>query len=206
MRSYVESQLSPGEEIVHVTRLHWAIFIKSSLIILLGLVIVLGFDLDILDILGMVIAGVGLLFLLEAAIRRATSEFAVTNHRVLVKVGLIRRRTIETMIQKVEGVQVDQGILGRILGWGTIEVTGTGGTVEPFSMIARPIQFRVAVQKECSKSQAVTGETYLDAISQVRSSRPDSISELERLAKLRESGALTEEEFHQEKMILLSRD
>jgi len=89
---------------------------------------------------------IGLLMLVPPWIRSISSEFAVTNKRVLVKVGLIRRHSLELLLQKVEGIGVDQGILGRILGYGTITVSGTGGTREAFRMIADPLEFRRQVQ------------------------------------------------------------
>jgi uncharacterized membrane protein YdbT with pleckstrin-like domain len=64
----------------------------------------------------------------------------------LIKVGLIRRHSLELLLQKVEGIGVDQGILGRILGYGTITVSGVGGTQEAFRMISNPLEFRRQVQ------------------------------------------------------------
>jgi uncharacterized membrane protein YdbT with pleckstrin-like domain len=69
---------------------------------------------------------------------------------VIVKVGLIHRHTLELVLAKVETVGVDQSILGRIFNFGTIIVTGTGGTQEPFKDIADPIGFRKQVQRELS--------------------------------------------------------
>src|SRR5258708_5816383 len=76
----------------------------------------------------------------------ATSEFAVTNKRVIIKIGWVRRRTVETMLSKVEGINVDQELVGRLLGYGTLVVTGTGGTKEQFTKIANPFEFRRQVQ------------------------------------------------------------
>src|SRR5258706_11991105 len=77
---------------------------------------------------------------------RISSEFAVTNKRVLIKVGFIRRHSLELLLQKVEGIGVDQGIWGRAVDYGTIMVTGTGGTNEPFKNIAAPLEVRKQVQ------------------------------------------------------------
>jgi uncharacterized membrane protein YdbT with pleckstrin-like domain len=79
-------------------------------------------------------------------IRASSSEFAITNKRVLIKVGLVRRHSLELLLQKVEGIGVDQSILGRILGYGTITVSGVGGTKEAFRMISSPLEFRRQVQ------------------------------------------------------------
>jgi uncharacterized membrane protein YdbT with pleckstrin-like domain len=74
----------------------------------------------------------------------------VTTKRVIIKVGLVRRRSVELLLRQVEAIRVEQGILGRILGYGTIIVGGTGGTAEPFSEIAAPLEFRRQVQMQSS--------------------------------------------------------
>jgi uncharacterized membrane protein YdbT with pleckstrin-like domain len=91
-----------------------------------------------------------MLFSINPLVQYFTSEFAVTNKRVLVKVGFISRHTLESLLSKVETVGVDQSILGRILGYGTIVVIGTGGTREPFRAITDPLEFRHQVQGQTS--------------------------------------------------------
>jgi len=98
-------------------------------------------------------SGIGVVFVIVAGglafgrwLAWISSEFAVTNKRVLIKVGFIRRHSLELLLQKVEGIGVDQGILGRVFDYGTIIVTGTGGTKEPFKNIAAPLEFRKQVQ------------------------------------------------------------
>jgi len=88
------------------------------------------------------------LWLLISYIRQRTSEFAVTDKRVIIKLGWLSRRTIEINMSRVESVQVDQDIFGRFLNYGTITVIGTGGTKEPFTLIDDPLAFRRAVQAE----------------------------------------------------------
>lgn len=85
---------------------------------------------------------------MAAWIRRWTSEFAVTNKRVVIKVGLISRRMIEMNLSKVESIEVRQDIPGRLVNYGTIVVIGTGGTKEPFTTIDDPLAFRRAVQTQ----------------------------------------------------------
>jgi uncharacterized membrane protein YdbT with pleckstrin-like domain len=77
-----------------------------------------------------------------------TSEYAITNKRVIIKIGLISRKTLEMNLSKIESVNVDQSIFGRLLGYGAITIIGTGGTRETFSALANPIQFRRVFQ-EC---------------------------------------------------------
>ena len=85
---------------------------------------------------------------LPAFVARRTSEFAVTNKRVLIKTGLIRCHSLETLLSKIESIGVTQGILGRILDFGMIVVSGTGGSKEPFHRIADPLQFQCKVQEQ----------------------------------------------------------
>jgi uncharacterized membrane protein YdbT with pleckstrin-like domain len=79
---------------------------------------------------------------LRAFIRRATTELAITDHRVIYKTGLLARHTLEMNRSKVESVDVDQTIPGRIFGYGTIIVRGTGGSLEPIRQIVDPLSFR----------------------------------------------------------------
>ena len=89
---------------------------------------------------------VGLVILLAAFIKRQSSDFAVTNKRVMMKVGVFRTRSIELLLSKIEAIAVDQHVMGRIFGYGDIVVTGSGGTKEAFSKIQSPLAFRRAVQ------------------------------------------------------------
>ena len=79
---------------------------------------------------------------LRAFIRRVTTELAVTDQRVIYKAGLIARHTLEMNRSKVESVDVDQTILGRVFGYGTVRVRGTGGSLEPMHNIDDPLSFR----------------------------------------------------------------
>jgi uncharacterized membrane protein YdbT with pleckstrin-like domain len=140
---YVESNLLPNEQITYRANLHWIIYVLPVIVFLIAIAVALaggGW------IAGMAIAIVGFVLLLPPWIKASSSEFAITNKRVLIKVGLIRRHSLELLLQKVEGIGVDQGVLGRILGYGTITVSGVGGTKETFQMISNPLEFRRQVQ------------------------------------------------------------
>jgi len=81
-------------------------------------------------------------------VRRNATEMAVTNKRVIVKSGVADRRTIELLLPRIESIAVEEPALGRLLGYGTVIVRGTGGTPEVFSQIARPLEFREQVQRQ----------------------------------------------------------
>jgi uncharacterized membrane protein YdbT with pleckstrin-like domain len=141
--SYVDKTLLPGEQVAFRTQLHWILYVPAAVIIALGLA---SFASPHTAGLGVYILLAGLATALIAYVRRSASEFAVTNKRVIVKVGFVRRRTIEMLLRQVEALEVQQDILGRILGYGTIVIVGTGGTREPFEKIGAPLEFRRAAQ------------------------------------------------------------
>jgi uncharacterized membrane protein YdbT with pleckstrin-like domain len=89
-------------------------------------------------------AGLGLLVWLWAWLIYRSTELAVTNKRVITKSGLIQRNTTEMFLEKVESIQVDQGILGRIFDFGSITISGTGGDKSPVNNVSQPLEFRKA--------------------------------------------------------------
>lgn len=89
--------------------------------------------------------------LLGAFVNFTTSEFGVSNKRVLMKTGFVSRHSLETMLAKVESISVHQGLLGRLLGYGIIIIGGTGGSKEAFFGIRDPLEFRRQVQEQISK-------------------------------------------------------
>ena len=148
MASYTESQLLPGERIKYQARLHILPFLPAYLaggILAIAGIIGLGLQVWWLAIVGFALA---IPILAWTYIARTTSEFSITDRRVVIKVGWIRRRTHETMLTKVETIGVEQSLIGRLLDYGTIVVVGTGGTEEPFRNIAKPLEFRRQVQAQ----------------------------------------------------------
>ena len=150
---YVRRVLQPGETIVYATKLHWLIYIHTILlliacIILAGAAIATSDSQNISLAFGIAAVIFALLALsagLRAFIRRSTTELAVTDHRVIYKSGLLSRHTIEMNRDKVESVDVDQSLLGRIFGYGTVIVRGTGGSLEPIRNIGDPLTFRTHI-------------------------------------------------------------
>ena len=151
--SYIKSQLLPGEEIKYRGHLHRSIFAPAfsfAVTAVLSFVVVLQSG-DLPIFWGLL--GAAIVSYIWAQILYSTSEFVVTNKRVVIKVGWLRRRTVETMLNKVEGINVEQSVLGRILGYGSIIITGTGGTQEPFRNIGSPFEFRRQVQAQVSAAE-----------------------------------------------------
>jgi uncharacterized membrane protein YdbT with pleckstrin-like domain len=145
--SYIDSNLLEGERVVFRTRVHWLLFVAPVLFTAVVLLPAAWFLANgTWSNLKWVPLGLGLLFLLGAFIKRQSSDFAVTNKRVMMKTGVFNTRSIELLLSKIEAITVVQSFIGRILGYGDIVVTGSGGTKETFSRIQSPLEFRRAVQ------------------------------------------------------------
>ncbi|HVO90693.1 MAG TPA: PH domain-containing protein [Casimicrobiaceae bacterium] len=146
MASYVEEIVGPGETVTYVGHVSFFAILGSliggSVLIVAGAIAALGGVVPI----GAAVAIVGIGWLASGLIRRASTELAVTNRRVIAKFGLIRRSTVEINLSKIESVRVEQSVMGRLLGYGSIIVTGTGSTMDPIPFISRPIEFRQALQ------------------------------------------------------------
>jgi uncharacterized membrane protein YdbT with pleckstrin-like domain len=144
--------------------LHWIVLVRSFL---LGLLLAVGglaslianyyFHLEGGQRQAALIGGIALLVLggisiVSGFVRRNATEVGVTNVRVLFKTGLMERRSIEVLLSKVESIGVDEAALGRMLGYGSVIIRGTGGTYETFEKIARPNDFRREVQQQVGHS------------------------------------------------------
>lgn len=128
MTSYVEGALVKDEKIVHLGHISlWSLWH----LMVLGLVLLPAL-------------GLGLVFWIMAYVRYKTTELAITTRRVIVKHGFVRRRTVEININKVESIQVEQGILGRLFDFGTLLIAGAGDPQAPIAGISAPMAFRKA--------------------------------------------------------------
>jgi membrane protein YdbS with pleckstrin-like domain len=149
--SYVNAVLQPGERVKAVGRLHWVIFLRAMLLLAIGIALLalarkMGPQIkDVIDVAAGLVLVLGLLAFLRAWFRRSITELAVTDHRVIYKRGFLRRHTVEMNMDKVETVDVDQSVLGRLLGFGTIHVHGTGQGIENLSRVAAPLRLRNAI-------------------------------------------------------------
>jgi uncharacterized membrane protein YdbT with pleckstrin-like domain len=148
---YVEGHLLTGEHVVYKTRLHWILFLRPALVVVAGIALALVLrpvqDPPWLWMIGAGVTLVGLGWGLVHYVELMTSEFAVTSSRLILKVGLISRYTTELLLTKVETIGVQQGLMGRMLGYGDLTVTGTGGAREVFRRVRDPIGFRNHVQQ-----------------------------------------------------------
>jgi uncharacterized membrane protein YdbT with pleckstrin-like domain len=151
--SYVDKSLIPNESVVFRTRLHWFVFIWPILFLMLTCALFyfafVSTHSAFLYAAEVMLVITFILFVSRYVVYRS-SEFAVTNKRVIIKVGVMQQRSLELLLTKVEAIAVTQSLLGQMFGCGTIMVTGTGGTKEPFDNISSPLEFRRAVQAASS--------------------------------------------------------
>ena len=158
---YVQNNLITGESVSYRARLHWLLFVKPALIASVILAAA-GFTFYTAD-LGKVLSTqtallvwIGVLVIsalpvLSTTLTWRSAEFAVTNKRVILKTGFIQSKTAEMFLNKIESVGVDQSIVGRILGYGTVVIRGTGGSLEPFHHVSNPLRFRKEIQEQIGK-------------------------------------------------------
>ena len=147
---YVRRVLQPGETIVYSAKLHWIIYWKAIFLIIIFIILAASAwytaDNQSLSLALVIAAMIFALLALSSAfvkfIKRWTTELAVTDRRVIYKERLIARRTLEMNRSRVESVDVYQSVLGRLLGYGTITLRGTGGSGEPMPNIDDPLTFR----------------------------------------------------------------
>jgi uncharacterized membrane protein YdbT with pleckstrin-like domain len=144
--SYVDSQLLPGENVMYRSKLHWQVFLFPGFFAVILLLVAIGSFFSGAKGMGLIFLVLAGFLILVPFLKRANSEFAVTNKRIIVKLGFFTTRTVELLHSKVEAISVNQGVLGKMLGYGDIVVTGTGGTREEFKAVASPLELRRAVQ------------------------------------------------------------
>ena len=146
--SYLNRVLQPEERVVYATRLHWLVYLRAILLLIVAILVLIAADMTegkvsaALQILAALVALLAFGSGVRAFMWRVTTELAITDHRVIYKRGLLARHTIEMNRSKVESVDVDQSVLGRILNYGDVTIRGTGASLEPLRMIEDPLMFR----------------------------------------------------------------
>lgn len=131
----------PDETLRHSGELHWIIYLPGALLILVSPVFM---STEKPSLTGLFIL-FGVISLSINWIRKHTTEIVVTEKRVLLKTGLLSRKTFEMNMNRVESVDVTQSIMGRIFDYGAVLVRGTGAGAEPFKKIAAPLDLRNSI-------------------------------------------------------------
>ncbi|WP_213290918.1 PH domain-containing protein [Bradyrhizobium sp. sGM-13] len=152
MGRYIDDILQPGERVLYSTNAHWIFFlpaIAAWIVAIAFLVLSRMIEGDVPVLLCLAMAGLAALFALYKTVtawfHRWTTETDVTNFRVVHKTGFVQRQTFEMSVDKVESVDVNQSILGRILNYGDVTVSGVGEGGKTLDTIASPLAFRNAI-------------------------------------------------------------
>jgi uncharacterized membrane protein YdbT with pleckstrin-like domain len=141
---YIDQSLAPGETVIQRGKWPTLFWVGAWLALL-----VLG------------IAIVGVVIFIAVAVHMLTTDFAVTNRRVVIKRGWFNRRTQELAVESVEGVSLQQSLIARLFGYGRVIVTGTGEGTLIFPPMAHPVTFRRAIETaraECGEVRVVRDE------------------------------------------------
>ena len=228
MSSYVDTLLANGEEIVYSTKKHWIApafaTITGSLLTLGGLAALFGqFFTDNRFLNGLLLWGglgallIGLVLLANAAVKWWAQHYFVTNQKVMKVEGVFRKSTSGSALEKINDITMDQPLLGRWLGYGTVRVlTAADESNLHYTFMRQPLEFRKAIldakllwekrdAREIADAVRDAATPPAVAAAPATSSAQEIADSIERLAQLRDSGAITSEEFEAKKAELLDR-
>lgn len=209
--SYLNELLSTGESVQLVTRQHWVTLVRSILLygFLVALLVLIsgigaGLPAGFPHVAAAVAAAlviVPLAFLLREVLRWSNRQFIVTTRRVIEVEGVLNKNIGDSNLDKVNDLLLSQSVLGRLLGYGDIEIiTGSDVGLNRLDRISRPMLFQRAI---------LDNKEDLDTLARLRDdasvSGPEAATAIERLGALRERGLITAEEFDRKKAELLAR-
>jgi uncharacterized membrane protein YdbT with pleckstrin-like domain len=150
MARYIDEILQPGEQVLYSTNAHWIFYFPAIVAwIVVGVLVIVSFVFPPAALVGLAAAAVAavpaLFWTIKGWFHRMTTETDVTNHRVVHKTGFIKRRTFEIALDKIESVDVEQSIMGRLLNYGDVRINGVGEGTQKIPTIASPLAFRSAI-------------------------------------------------------------
>jgi uncharacterized membrane protein YdbT with pleckstrin-like domain len=146
--SYLKSVLQPGETLLYESKISWTTFVPGVLVLLVALIVFMLLRVWVTSVtwpaiaVGLLLLALSLFLLFRAWFERWTTEIAITDRRIILKRGFIRRDTAEMHMEKVESVDVNQSLFGRMLDYGDVTVRGTGAGLETLRLIDAPLEFR----------------------------------------------------------------
>jgi uncharacterized membrane protein YdbT with pleckstrin-like domain len=167
---YIDKNLIEGETVVYEARPHWVLFLKPMILTLIFVAIAVALfyfasesinssSTTLMRRIGGVLIALAIIPVVVGVFRRSAREYAVTNKRVVMQIGVMGRMTEEVFLNKIESIGVDQTVMGRMLGYGTVTIRGTGGSFEPFERVSAPLELRRQIQEQIGKSFGGTPPT-----------------------------------------------
>ena len=146
---YIAKTLRPSEELIYYTGLHWIVLTSWSVYwLVLGLFLWFAFEF----FLAIPLFIFCVISLIISALTYKVSEFAITDLRVIIKVGFFKQIASEIYLSKIESIHVKQGLLGRLLDFGVVVVTGTGGSKNVYKNVRKPLEFKKVIQDMVDKN------------------------------------------------------
>ncbi|MBV9458772.1 MAG: PH domain-containing protein [Bradyrhizobium sp.] len=150
MGRYIDEILQPGEQVLYSTNAHWIFYFPAIVAwAVVAVLLIVAFAIPSVALVGLASAAVvavpALFWTAKGWFHRMTTETDVTNHRVVHKTGFIKRKTFEIALDKIESVDVEQSILGRLLNYGDVRINGVGEGTQNIPTIASPLAFRSAI-------------------------------------------------------------
>lgn len=142
--AYIDQILMLDESVVHTTRLHTIIYLWPAACLAASIAAVVAGWVEVATVL-LAVSG---LFGLKAWLDRATTELSLTDMRIIVKGGFLTRDTFELLLENIEGGRVDQSLFGRLFGYGTLTITGTGSAKIPLPEVTAPVEFWQQIQRQ----------------------------------------------------------
>jgi len=160
---YIDKNLIEGESVVYEARPHWVLFLKPAFVSFIFIAIAVAlfyFASDsiasdntwLMQRFGAVLIVFAIIPIVVGVFRRSSREYAVTNKRIVMQIGVMGRQTEEVFLNKIESIAVDQSVAGRVLGFGTVTIRGTGGSFGPFERVSAPLELRRQIQDQIGKS------------------------------------------------------
>lgn len=210
MATYLERLMGEREKILLVARQHWLVLLQSilpelALIILLAILISVAWGLWLaspLAALGYVVIILPLISLLRDVLVWANHQYVITTHRVVQVMGVINKSVIDSSLEKVNDVKMVQSFLGRLFGYGDIEImTASELGINRFTRIGDPVRFKTTMLN--AKEQLEGGRAA--AVEAAKSAEVDIPALIAQLDALRKQGVLTDAEFEQKKADLLAK-
>ncbi len=138
MTSYTDRVLIEGEHVVYHARL--SLWTQAGSILL--------------GILLLPVVGIGLILLVRVWLVYRTTELSITDKRIIAKRGIVHHTSMELRLDKIESIQVDQPLLGRLLNYGAVTLAGTGGDKTPIESIRDPVEFQKQFTTALSRSRS----------------------------------------------------
>jgi uncharacterized membrane protein YdbT with pleckstrin-like domain len=152
MGRYIDQILQPGEKVLYSTNAHWMFYLPALAAWIVVAILLAASGLVVVPVLTLlcwataaVVAVVALFLTIKGWFHRWTTETDVTDRRVVHKTGFIKRSTFEIALDKIESVDVDQSILGRLLNYGDVTIMGVGEGRQRIPTIASPLAFRNSI-------------------------------------------------------------